>query len=207
MYIDTLPSTQLYESYEKGNLLTKTDYLQYKAKTLKLFYDSNRVVISEEGADFAIPYLHACETWKGRTAGVTIPLWSLVYHDCVMNFRIDPMGGDLLWGRDVQPVDLASLKKRWLEEVLYGYGLSTWALPEKYRDLFEQSLQAGKKIDAWFAQIVDEEMTGHRFLSADDQLEISEFANGKSVIVNFSNEEKTIDGKTIPAYDYVIYGT
>ncbi|WP_404423718.1 DUF5696 domain-containing protein [Nibricoccus sp. IMCC34717] len=204
MYIDTVAATQLYESFEVGNEQTRSQNLENKAALLRLYSDASQVTLTEEGGDFAIPHVHACETWKERAAGDTVPLWSLVYHDCTMNYRIDPIGGDLLWGRAIAPFKMEDLERRWLEEILYGYGLATWALPATDADRFQLLLERGKPVDEWFSKIAAEEMTDHRYLSDDWQVEQVTYASGHSVIVNFSDEAREAGGRRVAPRSYVL---
>ena len=203
MCIDTVAATQLYESFEKGNTLSRSECLFYKAETLKHTFDQGLLTMTEEGADFAIPYIYAAESWKSRVEGETIPLWSLVYHDCVMNYRIDPIGGELLWGRDLNQIDLTKLKRRWLEEALYGYGLATWGLPIKHLNKYKGMINEGKPIDQLFQKNVTSEMVDHKALTDDHQVEQTTYQNGSSVIVNFSNETRTVDGKTVGGESFI----
>lgn len=204
MCIDTVGATQLYESYEKGNTLTRSQCLHFKEQTLKFYSDQGLVTMTEEGADYTIPHVHLVESWRGRVPGESIPLWSLVYHDCVMNYRIDPIGGEMLWGRDLQEVNASNIKKRWLEEALYGYGLATWGLPIKYMSEFKELLSAGKQLDKVFKKVVTSEMIEHQIVSDDDQLEQTIYQNGIRVIVNFSEESHEIDGKVIRGQSYIL---
>jgi hypothetical protein len=47
-------------------------------------------------------------------------------------------------------------------------------------------------------------MVNHRYLSEDELIEQTEFSSGVSVIANFAHEDRTIDGRTIRAQDFVV---
>ncbi len=194
MFIDTTSAVQLYESYEKGNESTKSDDLRNKIALIKFFKSQNQVFGSEETADFAVKDIDFFETRHARKAGETIPLWSLVFHDCAFVSRY----------ADSSNMELSA--KPWLEDMLWGYfvlfrignwGESAW----KHQ---KTEFMASLPVDNWFAQIATSEMTNHEFLSDDFEVEKTTFSNGKSVTVNFSNTQKTINGQVYEPLMYVI---
>jgi len=68
------------------------------------------------------------------------------------------------------------------------------------RKRFTESLD----IDEWHKQIGAVEMTSHKFLSDDCQVEQTEYANGAAIVVNFSDTEFRTDGASVPAHSYKI---
>ena len=57
-------------------------------------------------------------------------------------------------------------------------------------------------VDLWHARIGASEMLSHRFLA--DDAEETAFANGLAIGVNFSAEERLVEGETIPALGYSV---
>ncbi len=113
--------------------------------------------------------------------------------------------------------DLQIQKLKWVE---YG-GLPNFVLTyesaQKLRDTGYDSLFSSTYAD-WEDTVVEtylefkerlsgtygQQMTSHEILT-DDLIRI-EYENGTVVYVNYSNEEATVDGVTIPAKDYVAVG-
>jgi hypothetical protein len=194
VFEDTTTASQLYENYEKGNLMTRADDERYKIEFMKFFKDQKQILGSEETADFGIPYVDYLESRHTRKAGETIPLWSLVFHDCVMNARY------------VDDTNMKVNEKPHLEDMLWGYfilfRMGIWGQKEwrSQKEFFQSSLPA----DEWFGQIATAKMTNHEFLTENFQLEKTTFSNGKSITVNFSKEPITHNGVSYKPLSYTI---
>jgi len=194
MFVDTTTAVQLYESFEKDNTYSKADDLKYKIESIKFFKAQKQVYGSEETADFGIPYVDFYENRHSRKAGESVPMWPLVFHDCVMNSRY------------VDPSNMEIGSKPYLEDMLWGYfilfRMGSWNEPEwkNQKEEFMASLPA----DDWFGSIATAEMTNHEYLSEDFELEKSSFSNGKSIIVNFSKESKSNNGMVYQGLSYSI---
>jgi hypothetical protein len=176
--------------------------VQYKQELLQFFKTQGVVLGSEEGADFAIPYLDWIENRHARTAGESVPLWPLVFHDAAACGRYvndeDDAGtwmGGAIEGRGYPTV---------LEDMLWGYfvlsGLKDVASWSKQKE----SLKATTFADEWFRSISKAAMTEHRFLTPDFSVEQTTFSNGRSIIVNFSKEPWKQGEREVPAKSYRI---
>lgn len=125
---------------------------------------------------------------------VRVPLYSLVYHDAaVTSWRWEDANHhapEIWWKKD-------------LFNVLYG-NAPLWNLDREtwtaYRNTFIKSYNT---IHPWLQQIGYDEMVSHRFVSADKKVQESVFSSGKKVVVNFSDEEFTLGGKTVPARGFI----
>ncbi len=190
MYIDTTTAVQNYESFEPGNTQTRAQDVEQRGRLLKFFSDKGVVLGSEWGADFGIRYLDYASSRHSRAAGESIPLWPLVFHDAVFSVRSGSAG------RQARP--------GWLENMLWGYvvsfrvnGFDGWKeQAEDFKSTFH--------VDRWNERIGAEEMTEHKFLTDDFAVEQTTFGNGLSIIVNFSGEDRTVDGVVVPGRGYVI---
>lgn len=194
MFIDTTSAVQLYESYEKGNTSTKAEDLKYKIELIQFFKSKNQVFGSEEVADFAIRDIDFFENRHARKAGESIPLWPLVFHDCAMMSRY---------------VDKSNMKltaKPWLEDMLWGYfvlfRMGSWGKSDWKQQ--KEEFMASLPVDEWFSKIATAEMTNHEFLTTDFEVEKTTFSNGKSIIVNFGEDTKTVQNLTIEGLSYKI---
>jgi hypothetical protein len=196
IYVDTVTAEALRESYEVGNTQTRSQDCSRKIQLLRLFLDRGMLLASEYGVDWGSPYIACAPVSHQRVAGESIPLWPLVYHDSVMSFRGT-------WNAE-EAKNPAGFRLRCLENMLWGYQLTfggftceTWPL---YREAFASTFY----VDEFHHRVAMAEMTGHRFLSEDCQVEMTEFANGIAVLVNFADQPRQAEGRTIPAHGYAI---
>jgi Family of unknown function (DUF5696) len=195
MYIDTTSAVQTYQSFEPGKLQQRTDDVANKAGLLRFYKECGVVLGSEEGADFAIPYIDWCENRHERSAGESIPLWPLVFHDAVVSGRYtgSTWAGAVAAGNDYPS---------WLLDMLWGYAALSEVGPFEKRSAAYERMRATRQLDAWFATISTDAMDDHAFLSSDGTLERTQFSSGRSIIVNFAPEPQRHDGNTVAAHGY-----
>ncbi len=117
-----------------------------------------------------------------------IPLWELVYHDCMTAYWY--------WGDSTNSVP-ALMKKRNLFELLYG-------LPPLYSISVETWDQMKDAIAASYARTVpyarklySVRMTDFKYLTEDKTVQKTTFANAMQIIVNFGNEPYMYENKKI----------
>ncbi len=190
-FIDTASCVQFYQDFHPDHRMTRTQDVEAKQDLMRFFRKQGVVLGSENAADFGAAYLDYLENRHTQVPGVSIPLWSLVFHDSTFcaRYGTDGTGG----GQAV----------RALENRLWGYmkywpvnSLAEW---KTQREAFQATLPE----DAWHAKVGLAEMTNHRYLSEDGQVEQTEFSSGDSVIVNFADEPRTVEGRTVPAQDFI----
>jgi hypothetical protein len=182
----------------------------YLSREMKL------VTGSETGIDWAVPALHYFEgmmslgdyrlpdagydLWSAKkpTEGFLrfqvgpyyrIPLFELVYHDCVASFPY--------WG------DASNRLAEWWEvrdlfSALYGTG-PLWIVDharwKRDREQFVRSYRRATEVAARTGLF---EMLEHRFLTADHMVQYTGFADGTRVWVNFGNKDFRLpDGRTV----------
>ena len=108
-----------------------------------------------------------------------LPLWELVYHDCVV--------AQWYWG-DYNNKLPAIWDKRDLFNMLYAtppmfmFNRQTWS---ENKDRFVQSY---RNICPLVRSVGYDEMVDHRILTADRNVQQTVFANGTKVTVNFGNK-------------------
>ena len=198
MFIDTTSAVQTYESYEPQNLLTRSQDVAYKSELLKFFKEQKVMLGSEEGADFAIPFVDWNENRHDRVPGESVPLWPLVFHDAVACGRYVNESRELEFQRGGGEYPF------WLLDMLWGYFLlSRVRDPASWPDT-KQMLTATRHVDEWFRRISTAAMTDHRFLTDDFQLEQTAFSNGCSIVVNFSSDPREYGGALIGPHGYRI---
>ena len=231
-FIDTTTASGWRECYHKDHPMTRTESKEWRMKLLDYFSsEQNLVVGSETGHEAAVPYLHYFEgmmslgPYRVDDAGRNIydvvydvpekitkfqlghvyrlPLWELVYHDCVVAYWY---WGD--YNNKLPPV----WDKRDLFNALYGVppmfliNQTGW---ETYRDRFVQSYNNTVPI----ARAVGySEMLSHEFLTEDRDVQQTTFVldskHVKRVIVNFATDkpyEHPRTGVTVQPMSYYTF--
>jgi len=213
-FIDTTTASPWRECYHPAHPQTRSESREYKMKLLELVGSKHKLVTgSETGHDAAVPYVHYFEgmlslgPYRVPDAGrdmrriwdevpprvakfqlgheYRLPLWELVYHDCVV--------AQWYWG-DYNNKLPALWDKRDLFNVLYGtppmfmFDLALW---RKDKDRFVKSYKATCDV----ARAVGyAEMTDHRFLGKDRSVQQTRFANGVTVTVDFAGGTLKVEG-------------
>jgi hypothetical protein len=214
-FIDTTTASPWRECYSPDHPMTRTDSRKYKMALLDLVSSKYKLVCgSETGHDAAVPYVHYFEgmmslgPYRVPDAGrnmqkildqvpdtvakfqvgwrYRLPLWELVYHDCVV--------AQWYWG-DYNNKLPAIWDKRDLFNALYGtppmfmFDKTFW---EKNKDRFVQSYRNTCPVARAAGY---SEMTDHKFLTTDRGVQQTTFANGVIVTVNFGEKlYKDADG-------------
>ena len=219
-FIDTTVASPWQTCWNPAHPMTRSDSRHWKMELLRILGDEFGLVVgSETGHDASVPFCDYYEgmlslgPYRVPDAGRNIrqvwtnvpervekyqvgekyrlPLWELVYHDCVCaqwywgdhNAKLP----DIWWKRD-------------LFNVLYGtmgmYIVVNRQWPDE-RDRFVQSYRMTSPVARATGY---SEMTGHRVLSADRKVQEGRFSDGTVVTVNFGDEPFELpDGETLPA--------
>ncbi len=125
-----------------------------------------------------------------------VPLYELVYHDAVVTSWRWEDGNhhcpEIWWKKD-------------LYNVLYGNS-PMWSIDLNRFMAFKNTfIESYNKVIPWIKQVCYDEMVSHRFVTEDHQVQESVYSSGKSVIVNFGDNDYVHNGVTIPARDYVAF--
>ena len=218
-FIDTTTASPWRECYHAEHPLTRSESRRWKMELLRLVSEDFHLVTgSETGHEAAVPYVHYFEgmlslgpyrvpdagrdmqrIWqevpqqvaKFQTGHVyRLPLWELVYHDCVV--------AQWYWG-DYNNKLPALWDRRDLFNALYGTPpmfMLNRTLWEHQRERFVQSYRATAPIARATGY---REMLAHRWLTADHAVQQTEFAGGVTVTVNFGARPYTLaDGSQLP---------
>ncbi|MGE5558945.1 MAG: DUF5696 domain-containing protein [Bacillota bacterium] len=195
MFIDTTTAVQAYQSYEPGNMLTRAEDIEYKRELLRFYKGKGLALGSEEAADFGVPYVDWQETRHRRTAGESIPLWPLVFHDAAFCARYSQHIPQDPWPNPSPP---------WLADMLWGYLLLWGVYARKGWDERKKSFSSTFHVDDWHRRIGTGEMISHRYLTEDCEVEETVFSPGEAIITNFSAEDRSVEGITVSAGGYSI---
>jgi len=207
-FIDTTTASPWRECYHPDHPMTRSDSRYWKMELLRCISEEMKLVTGcETGHDAAVPYVHYFEgmlslgpyripdagrnmrkIWDEVPERVAkfqvghkyrLPLWELVYHDCVV--------AQWYWG-DYNNKLPAIWDKRDLFNILYGTPpmfMFTRQVWDQYKNRFVQSYQDVCNV----ARAVGyAEMTDHRFLTKDRNVQQTSFANGTTITVNFGSE-------------------
>jgi hypothetical protein len=208
-FIDTVTAAPWRECYDPNHPMTRTESRAARMALLRYMSEDEKLVTgSETGHDAAVPFVHyfegmlslgpyrvpdagrrMAEIWTNVPEVIAkyqlgqsyrLPLWELVYHDCVV--------AQWYWG-DYNNKLPAVWDRRDLFNVLYGtppmfmFDRRLW---EANRDRFARSYQN----TCPSARAVGySEMTDHRFLTPDRNVQQTVFANGVAITVNFGATE------------------
>ena len=203
--IDTTTAAPWNECYHPDHPMTRTESRKSKMELLRYVSEDQKLVTGcETGHDASVPFLHyfegmlslgpyrvpdagrrMSEIWTNVPDRVArfqlgqdyrLPLWELVYHDCVV--------AQWYWG-DYNNKLPALWDKRDLFNVLYG-------VPPMFmfnRKLWEQDkarfVQSYENTCPHVRKVGYQEMTDHRFLTKDRAVQQTVFANGVTITVNF----------------------
>lgn len=217
-FIDTTTASPWRECDDPDHPVTRSESRKYKMDLLRVVSEECGLVTgSETGHEAAVPVLHFFEgmmslgPYRVPDAGRTmqqvlddvpervakfqtghyyrLPLWELVYHDCVVSYWY---WGD--YNNKLPPV----WDRRDLINALYGtppmfmFNAEVW---RKYRDRFVESYKTAATIARATGY---EEMLSHRWLTDDHSVQESRFANGVVVTVNFGDKPyRMADGTTL----------
>ncbi|MCX7005320.1 MAG: hypothetical protein NTV22_18900 [bacterium] len=224
-FIDTTAALPLGECYSTNHPMTRSDDKAARLALLNYVGELGLVCGSEIGCDWAVPALCYGEgmlspvAFRHPDAGylppdmqpvtntyrymlnpaVRVPLWELVYHDCCV--------ASWYWG-DANNTFPALWPQRNLFNALYAvpplYKISTTT---EWHAARAQIIATGQLLTPVFAQIGFEEMTDHRFLTSDRTLQLSTFAGGTRVVVNFATTPQTFEQAIIAATNILVVPT
>lgn len=206
-FIDTTTASPWNECYSTNHPTTRTQSRVWRMKLLECVSRDQKLVTGcETGHDAAVPFLHYFEgmlslgpyrvpdagrdiqrIWEevpDRVAKFQVghtyrlPLWELVYHDCVVS--------QWYWG-DYSNKLPSLWTKRDLFNVLYGtppmfmFNRRLW---DSQKERFARSYRNTCPVvrDTGYS-----EMTDHRFLTPDRNVQQTVFANGTTITVNFGD--------------------
>jgi hypothetical protein len=135
-----------------------------------------------------------------------VPLWELVFHDCVVTTWYWGDSSDFL-----DAVDPAYQARKDAFNVLYGTMPMLWAGEEgtwtTHRDRF---LRTARQVGDVTRTVATAEMVGHEWVTPDRQVQRSAFANGVEAVANFGPEPREVElqGRraTLPQYGYLVRG-
>jgi hypothetical protein len=226
-FIDTTTASPWRECYDPRHPLTRSESKHWKMELLRYISEGCHLVTgSETGHEAAVPYVHYFEgmlsigPYRVHEAGrnmievvdevpeqvakfqtghfYRLPLWELVYHDCVV--------AQWYWG-DYNNKLPKLWDRRDLWNALYGtppmfmFNRQQW---QAQRERFVRSYQTIAPVARATGYA---EMLSHRWLTADHAVQETQFAGGVTVTVNLGDRPyKLTDGTELPPLGYRVLG-
>jgi len=216
-FIDTTTASPWRECYAPNHPMTRADSRVWKMKLLGLMSDRFKLVTgSETGHDAAVPFVHYFEgmlslgPYRVPDAGrdmariwdevpervakfqlghrYRLPLWELVYHDCVV--------AQWYWG-DYNNKLPALWDKRDLFNALYGTPPMFMFRRDGWREHKARFVQSYRATCPVARATGYSEMLDHSFLTPDRAVQQTRFANGTTVTVNFGEKPFSDIGLTL----------
>ena len=189
-YLDVFSVVRLDECFHPDHRVTREQCVAYRRECLDILTDKGIIPSSEETLDCILPSQVLCHhapyftsplgSSTAEAVGIPIPLFNLVYHDCVVIPWIGRKGRRGGWG-------IPGNDTPFCHAILNGGPayLSITAQKEEIDEINTVCKNA--------ESLAKCEMTKHSFLSPDLRIQRTEFSNGTSVTVNFDTEEFTIE--------------
>lgn len=224
-FIDVTTASGWDICYNPAHPMTRTDSKKWRMDLLRLLgEDFGLVVGSETGHDAAVPYCdyfegmlslgnyrvpdagrRMSEVWTNVPprvakfqvgAAYRLPLWELVYHDCVC--------AHWYWG-DYNNKLPSLWDKRDLFNLLYGTMEMYFFREDQWDELGERFLQSYRLTSPVARKTGKSEMLYHKILSSDRMLQRTAFADGTIVTVNFGEKPLPLpEGGMLEGMGYLI---
>jgi len=204
-FIDTTTASPWREDYNPAHPLTRSDDRKYKMQLLGFASrDMKLVTGTETGIDPSVPYVHYFEgmlslgpyrlpdagrdmlKYKQPTADFLkfqvghfyrVPLWELVYHDCVVS--------QWYWG-DYNNKAPEVWDRRDLFNILYGTPpMYMFDMPAWHKDS-QRFANSYRNICPVVRRVGYEEMISHEYLSEDHAMQRTKWASGTEITVDFN---------------------
>lgn len=224
-FIDTTTASAWRECYDQDHPVTRGESRKWKMLLLEyMSKDMKLVTGSETGHDAAVPFVHYFEgmlslgPYRVPDAGRTmqkivdevpervakfqvgqkyrLPLWELVYHDCVV--------AQWYWG-DYNNKLPAIWKKRDLFNILYGTPPMFMFNRKVWNENRERFVKSYRDICPVVRSVGYQEMVEHRILTDDRNVQQTVFADGTKITVNFGDKPwHMLNGDIIEALGFVV---
>ncbi len=187
-YLDVFSVVDLDECFNEKHTVTRKDCVKYRRECYDYLNNKGIITSSEEAVDCVLPSFVLCHhaplavdelsSTNGKAVGLPIPLFTLVYHDCLIVpwFGIGTRGG---W--HIPASDSGYLYALLTGGTVYvGAGMS-----DEGSRLARIALDLQEKV--W-----DKELLSHEFIDGNPRKQRSVFEGGVSVTVDFDTEEFNI---------------
>lgn len=193
-YLDVFTCNELDECIHPLHKMTRKQCMEQRTACFTYLQAKHILVSSEECNDWAIasqefahygPYEFMLKKPNTPKMGIAIPLFNLVYHDCII----------LPWPMEVHEED-------YMLYALLNGGAPYLIREGAYLDVdgafdgkplsLQEKIERCQIVSDFHAQVAYDEMVSHTFLSADYQKQCVRFASGKCVTIDLRSGEYSI---------------
>ncbi len=188
-YLDVFSIVEGDECFHKDHPMTRRECFSYRGECFDELTSRGIITSSEETAEATLRYLALChhsplpcldyEGEKLESAGIPIPLFSLVYHECIV---IPWFGADMHKGGWSIPYTMCS----------YLYALMTGGTVYVDPEDDEATIERVKLACENHKKLWDKELVRHEFLEGYHK-QRSTFSDGTTVTVDFDTNEYSIN--------------
>lgn len=202
-YFDVVTSASPYECYDDVHPNTREQDLQHRHDLFTYVRDNGLVVGGERGCDWSMPAAAFYEGMQGGgtgyhrgiayRVGLTVPLFYLVYHDCVVGY----------WQHGT-PYGREDHANHVLLDLLCAQPSSWSVVHEQWQDLKPKIKETYDVLGRLHERTAFHPMTDHQFLTEDCMVQTSSFGDGTQVWVNFGITTYQTSTMTIPPKGFAL---
>jgi hypothetical protein len=201
IYLDTIGGLPLIECYNPLHPLKRSGTREQRLNIMRVATSAG-AVLGVEGPplDWNLKAVDFYDESNPKF-GIEVPLWGLVYHDCVMLYRQHATPYN--YGMDNYSYSRGAWPAKFLRGILFGdqsswtvSNAAYWAWRDKFKAINDVLSPHQRRLA--FDQLVD-----HRFLTPDYLVQRTNFSSGVEVLVNYGEFPfKLEDGTQLPPYGY-----
>jgi hypothetical protein len=202
-YFDVVTSVSPYECYDQRHPNTRAQDLKHRRDLFFYVCDRGLVVGGERGADWAMPAAAFYEGMQGGGTGyhrgvayrygLTVPLFYLVYHDCVVGY----------WQHGT-PFGREDHANHVLHDLICAQPSSWSIVHEQWNDLKYMIKETYDLLGKLHGKIAFESMLDHRIISKDFMVQKSSFGDGTEVWINYGITSFTDENVAIPPKGFIL---
>src|ERR1019366_730778 len=206
IYLDTIGGLPLIECYNPLHPLTRSGAREQRLNVMRVAAKAG-AVFGAEGppSDWNVKVVDFYDESNPKF-GIEVPLWGLVYHDCVMLYRQHATPYN--YGMDNYSSSRGTWPVKFLRGILYG-DQSSWTVSNAAYWAWRKKFKAINDVLAPHQRrLAFDQLAGHWFLTPDYLVQRTLFSSGVEVTVNYGEFPfKLEDGSELPAYGYRVKDT
>lgn len=184
-YLDVFSVVDLDECFNEKHTVTRRDCVKYRRECFDFLNKKGIITSSEEAVDCVLPSIVLCHhaplavdelsSMTGKSVGIPIPLFSLVYHECLVIpwFGIGSKGG---WHIPITDSG-------------FIYALLTGGTVYVGPGASEEGIRLAHIALDLQAEVWDKELISHEFIGGNPRRQRTVFEGGTEITVDFDTEE------------------
>ena len=183
VYLDVFTCNEPDECVNPRHVVTRAQCLTYRRQCFDYMLSRGVLPSSEEVADWAMQSLVFCHWAPYASAGIPVPLFNLVYHDCIL----------IPWMLDKGSWGTPEGQSGFLHALLNG-GMG-YLKVELEDEALAKNIEQCRVVSALQERVAHAKMCSHEFLSEDKNVQRTTFEGGVTVTVDFAAETNQIPMK------------